>query len=71
MAYLIYKKVVSKIIVRDKRGNINIGDKGETTSILPHSNGLFPVWFKKHEREFYWYPLFMKPEDIEFITKPN
>jgi len=61
------KKVVSKIEVKDKRGKILIGDEGETTGIIPHSDGKHPVWFKKHKREFYWHPVFMKAEEIKFI----
>ena len=62
------KKVISKIKVKDKRGNISIGDKGETTGVIPHSDGKYPVWFIKHQRPFYWYPVFMKENEIEFIN---
>jgi len=61
------KRVVLKIDIKDKRGNLSVGDKGKTTSIIAHSDGLYPVWFEKHRKEFYWYPLFLSKENFDFI----
>lgn len=59
-------KVTSKVNVEDKRGKILVGDEGETSSVIPQSRGKYPVWFKKHKREFYWFPVWMKIEEIHF-----
>lgn len=38
------------------------GRVGETTSILPHSSGKFPVWFNSSKT-----PKFIDAKDVEFI----
>jgi len=40
---------------------VKVGNRiGETSSIIPHSNGLFPVWFKNNIE-------FISAEKVKFI----
>ncbi len=60
------RQVISKVLIQDNRGTINIGDKGEISSVIAHSTGNYPVWFIKHKENQNPYPLFLKKEQISF-----
>lgn len=67
-------KVKSKINVHHSKGNIKIDDIGTVDEIYfteQHLiyNDKIPIYFRKHQRVFYWYPVWMKPDEFDII--PN
>lgn len=59
-------KVKSLIHLKDSRGDIQKNQEGKTSSLIPHSNGLYPVWF--HEDS---HPVFLKPEEFSLCYARN
>jgi len=59
-------KVKSLINLPDSRGDIKKDQIGKTSSLTPHSNGLYPVWFHKDS-----HPVFLKPEEFSLCYAKN
>jgi len=67
--------IKSKIAISHRKGNISIGDIGQTQLSYLNDEIMeqIPIWFEKHRREFYWYPVWIIKTNInspELLT-PN
>lgn len=50
--------------IKHCKGNLKKGEVGDGQKI---SDKRYIVWFEKHHREFYWYPLFLNQNEFEII----
>jgi hypothetical protein len=63
------KVVVESLVKRKHEGMVvKVGDAGQTMEFyIEKQEKNIPVWFFKHQREFYWKPVWMKLEDVKII----
>lgn len=62
------RKIILLQDIKHSKGNLKHNDIGEA-AFGCESNGKIPVWFVKHRREFYWFPIWLKKEQVEILEK--
>ncbi len=54
--------------INHERGQLNHGARGKGLNYqMNKKDGLIPVWFDQHQREYYPYPVWLKSSQINYV----